>query len=273
MLLFMGLCAGTLGVMVGAGGGIIIVPVMLLSSELDSPVIAGTALALVSVNSIFGTLSYRSLGLLDVRSGILFAAAAIPGSVIAPFAVAALDPNFFRAILAILILTLAAHMLIRNGDLQVDSSGTTTGWLSGGATRAKRNIEFNGMVYKYEFNQFLAIGFNGILGFVSAFLGTGGGFIRTPVLVTIFAFPVRVAVATSILSLSIYATIGASVHAIIGHVDWYPTFLWAAIGFVVGSQLGTKLSTKLPIIWIDKLLSAMLLAMGVGLLVQVTGVW
>ena len=106
----------------------------------------------------------------------------------------------------------------------------------------------------------------------AAFLGTGGGFLRTPVLVAVFGFPVRVAVATSVFALSIYATVGATVHAGLGHLDWYPTFVWAGVGFLVGSQIGTRLVGKVPTVWLIRLLVAVLLAMGGLLLAQAAGV-
>jgi hypothetical protein len=90
--------------------------------------------------------------------------------------------------------------------------------------------------------------------------------------VAAFGFPVRVAVATSVFALSIYATVGAAVHAGLGHVDWYPTFVWAGVGFLVGSQIGARLADRVPAVWLMRLLAAVLLAMGLRLLAQAAGV-
>ena len=125
-----------------------------------------------------------------------------------------------------------------------------------------------GETFEYEFNEALAAAFNFVLGFISAFFGTGGGFLRTPVLVAAFGFPVRVAVATSIFALSIYATVGAGVHALLGHVEWYPTFVSAGAGLLVGSQIGVWLAPKVKSQWTIRMLIALLLVMGVRLLVQ-----
>ena len=123
-----------------------------------------------------------------------------------------------------------------------------------------------GETFEYEFNEALAAAFNFVLGFISAFFGTGGGFLRTPILVTAFGFPVRVAVATSIFALSIYATAGAGVHALLGHVEWYPTFVSAGAGLVVGSQIGVWLASRIRSRWTIRMLIALLLVMGVRLL-------
>ena len=271
-LALVGLGAGAFGVMVGAGGGIIMAPVLLLFFEVDPAEVAGTSLGLVALNSFSGAAAYSHMRLVDRRSGLLFAAAAIPGSVGAPFAVAAVAPGLFRAILGALLLALAVHMLTRMiaGEPRSEpGTGPRRGRI--GWRRSVRHVARADRVYEYEFNEGLAIGFNGLLGFVSTFLGTGGGFIRTPVLVAGFGFPVRVAVATSVFALAFYATAGAAVHAALGHVDWYPTFVWAGAGFLVGSQVGARLGSRLPAVWLIRLLAGLLIVMGGSLLAQAAG--
>ena len=116
-LALVGLGAGAFGVMVGAGGGIIMAPVLLLFFDIDPAEVAGTSLGLVALNSFSGAAAYSHMRLVDRRSGLLFALAAIPGSVGAPFVVAAVAPELFRAIFAVLLLSLATHMLARRDRL------------------------------------------------------------------------------------------------------------------------------------------------------------
>ena len=87
-LVILGCATATFGVMVGTGGGVIFVPMLLILFDFDPEIAAGTSLTLVALNSFAGTYTYTRLGFVDVRSGILFAVVAIPGSIIAPFAVA-----------------------------------------------------------------------------------------------------------------------------------------------------------------------------------------
>ena len=58
---------------------------LLILFDFDPEIAAGTSLTLVALNSFAGTYTYTRLGFVDVRSGILFAVVAIPGSIIAPF--------------------------------------------------------------------------------------------------------------------------------------------------------------------------------------------
>ena len=265
-LMLLGLGTGAFGVIVGTGGGLILVPTLLLFFDMEPAVVAGTSLTLVAVNSFSGAAGYRRLGLVDRRSGLLLGMAAIPGSVLAPFVVEFVAGGAFRVMFGLLLVGLAVYTILPS-RVFVDAA-TRPEHLWGTGVRPRHIISRSGQVFDYEFNELLAAVFNGFVGFLSAFFGTGGGFLRTPVLVSFFGFPVRVAVATSILALSLYATTGAVVHALLGHVDWYPTLVWAGLGMMAGSQIGAVLSPRVRGRWILRLLAVMLLIMGVRLLVQ-----
>ena len=265
-LLLLGVGTGAYGVMVGAGGGFIIAPVLLIFFDLEPEIVAGTALSLVAISSISGTQAYRRMGLIDYRSGLLFAAAAIPGSVLGPFIVTQVSGGTFRILFGVLLMGLTLQMVLR----PVESEGRPPGPNPGTrfAVRGRRITTAAGHVFEYRFSELLATSFNVGLGFMSSFFGTGGGFLRTPVLISLFSFPVRIAVATSVFALSIYTTAGAATHAYLGHLDWYPTFLWAGLGLVAGSQIGAIISARIESRWIVRLLVIVLFSLGVSLLVQ-----
>jgi hypothetical protein len=260
-LVLLGFGTATFGVMVGTGGGIILVPLLLLFFDLEPEVAAGTSLTLVAMNSFAGAYTYSRLGFVDRRSGLLFAAVAIPGSILAPFAVANIGGDLFRILFGILLLALATQIFVRS-------------YLPKRVKRPKRTHSFRSFIkerqitttggqrFRYHFNEPAATSINFAIGFVSAFFGTGGGFLRTPLLVAVFNFPVRVAVATSVFALSIYATAGSAAHAGLGHVDWYPTVVFAGIGILIGGQVGARLAVKMQGVWILRLLVLILLVMG-----------
>ena len=265
-LLLVGLGTGGYGVMVGAGGGFILGPVLLIFFDLEPRVVAGTALALVAVNSISGSQAYRGMGLVDYRSGLLFAAAAIPGSVLAPFVLTSVTGDTFRILFGLLLIGLGIQMMVRLTIPQ--RSHDNPRHVVGKMVGSRRIVTSSGQVFQYEFSEAWATSFNFVLGFISSFFGTGGGFLRTPILVSVFGFPVRVAVATSVFTLSFYTTAGTITHASLGHVDWFPTFVWAGIGLVIGGQIGARLAGRVRGEWILRLLLVLVLAMGVRLLID-----
>ena len=281
--LVLGVGTGIYGILVGAGGGVILVPCLMIFFGVDPTIAAGSSLALVAINSISGTIAYKRAGFIDMRSGILFSIAAIPGSLIAPRLLTAAPDELFKILFGLLLIGLAALIAFKPGEREVENpseleSVSITGsvdsdiprWLN--FTITKRSIlSSKGKEFNFQFNESLATAFNLLLGFISSFFGTGGGFIRTPVLVSGFKFPVQVAVATSIFALSIYATIGAAVHTYLGNVDWYPTFLYSGLGLVIGGQIGARLMEFVKGSIILKILLFVVLIMGIYLILQ--GIW
>ena len=280
-LLIIGFLTGVYGVMVGAGGGFILVPILVLFWGIDPSTAAGTSLALVAINSWSGSYGYRKIKLIDYRSGFLFAIAALPGSIFAPIILGHVDSSAFKALFGLLLLLLCFQIVFRTfklksnrdnqGPLYIEdtlqqSQKIHPKWMLFTITR--RNIDTQSDVkYSYKFNESLAIIFNFLLGFISSFFGTGGGFIRTPVLVTVFNFPIQVAVATSIFALSIYSFVGAVTHGIMGNID-VSLFVWTGFGLVVGGQVGVKVVSKISGAWILRSLLIVLLVLSIQLIIR-----
>ncbi len=270
LMALIGVGSGAYGVLVGAGGGFILSPVLLMMSDSEPETIAGTVLATTALNSIPVALAYRRMGVVDQRSGLLFAAAAAPGAVIGALGVGAVAPELFRTAFGTLLVLLALQLALRPTVPEAVSSGSPRHLIA--ATVRKRRIQSrDGREYAYEFNEALAASFNVALGFISSFFGVGGGFLRTPILVMAFGFPVRIAAATSVFALAGYGSIGAITHGALGHIEWFPTLLFAGAGLVAGGQIGARISGRIGGIWVMRMLLAIVLILGVRLIWQ--GVW
>jgi len=281
--LILGIGTGIYGILVGAGGGVILVPCLMIFFGIDPTIAAGTSLALVAVNSISGTIAYKRAGYIDFRSGLLFAMAAIPGSLLAPLVLDSAPDSLFKILFGFLLISLAMLIAFKPGererdkpedlkDIPNDESHDVEipNWMN--FTVAERHIiSSKGKEFKFKFNESLATIFNLLLGFISSFFGTGGGFLRTPVLISGFKFPVQIAVATSIFALSIYATIGAGMHVFLGNVEWYPTFVYSGIGLIIGGQIGARLMEFVKGSVILKILLVVVLITGIYLILQ--GFW
>lgn len=267
LLVLLGFGTGAYGVLVGAGGGLILGPVLLLFFDLDPHIVAGTVLAAVAVTSISGTTAYRAMRIIDYRSGLLFAAAAVPGSILGAFGVGAVAPSTFRILFGVLLLLLAVQIAVRSKSPEDQPSGKPNHLFSA-SVRSRHIVSKNGAEYRYEFNEILATSFNVVLGFISSFFGTGGGFLRTPILISVFGFPVRVAAATSVFALSMYATVGAATHATLGHIEWWPTLALTGLGLVLGGQVGARIAGRVSGQWILRLLLLVVLFLGIRLIWQ-----
>ena len=278
ILALIGFGTGVFGVLVGAGGGFILVPILrIFFPDKDPAIVSGTVLALVAANSISGAFAYRYMRIVDKRSAYLFAAAAIPGSVIAPFALKrALEglPGIYDAAFGVILVVLAARIAMQQFEPKQRSalararSGQRRRFVNPQTLHRRRITAESGETFRYRLSERWAVLINFVLGFISSFFGIGGGFLRTPILVYAFGFPVQVAVATSIFALSFYTTAGAATHAVLGNIEWFPTFVFGGIGLVTGGQIGARLAGKVQGPWIMRLLMLVILAMGVQLIVQ-----
>ena len=68
-LVGLGLLVGAFGTLIGAGGGFVLVPVLLLLYPQDSPaLVTGISLAVVFFNATSGSVAYARMGRVDFRS-------------------------------------------------------------------------------------------------------------------------------------------------------------------------------------------------------------
>jgi uncharacterized membrane protein YfcA len=74
-------------------------------------------------------------------------------------------------------------------------------------------------------------------GFLSGFLGVGGGFIRMPALVYLIGVPTVIAVGTDLMSILFAGAYGCFTYAMKGRVEFIAAFIML-IGASIGAQIG-----------------------------------
>jgi len=260
-LIALGVLAGTYGVIIGAGGGFILGPMLILIWGLSPAVAVGTSTASVLITAISGAQGYRRARIIDYRSGVLFGVAGVPGAALGAFAVAKAPGGVVQISMGAMLVTTALYMAARPVQERPPARAATG---PGAARRPSRSIETaSGQQHAYTFSEPWAVGVNAVLGVVSTFFGIGGGLMRVPLLTYAFSFPVRVAVATSVLAMIPVAAMGTVTHAAFGNIRWL-ILLFAGIGVVVGGQVGAAVAQKLRQASIVRMLAA-----GMG----VTGAW
>lgn len=102
LLLALGLLSGAYGVMVGAGGGFVFVPALLLLLKLPPEIAAGTGLVVVFLNSISGSMNYirQKRVHFSISWPIIFGS--IPGTFIGTWLLGIISPDFFIGYLPLL---------------------------------------------------------------------------------------------------------------------------------------------------------------------------
>jgi uncharacterized membrane protein YfcA len=253
---------------VGAGGGFILVPaLLLLYPEREPREIASIGLIVVFANSVSAAVAYARYGAIDYRSAAWFAAGAAPGAAGGALAAGLLPRRAFDALFGGLLLAAGLYIGLRRAATAIQPPVT-------GRLVARREIRSGGVTYVYAYHLWKAVASAAAIGFVSSLLGVGGGVIQVPVMVTALHFPIRIAAATSQFVLAFMSAEGAGVHLAAG----YPggrTLIQAAflsIGAVAGGQAGARLSRRLPGTVIIRLLAAAMVVVGVRLVLVAVGV-
>src|SRR5262249_20739425 len=81
-LFALGASVGAVGTLIGAGGGFILMPVLLVLYPEEIPeILTSISLAVVFANATAGTIAYARMKRVDHRSALVFAAGAAPGAV------------------------------------------------------------------------------------------------------------------------------------------------------------------------------------------------
>ncbi len=264
-LIALGLVLGALGTLIGAGGGFILVPVLLVLYPHQTPeTITSISLAVVFFNALSGSAAYARLGRIDYKSGLLLAIATVPGAIAGALTTDYIPRRAFNGIFGVLIIV-AALYLIFHGD---EKRGAKEARRKGHATRVI--VEKNGATHTFSFNLRLGIVLSVFVGYASSLLGIGGGIIHVPVLVRLLNFPVHIATATSHFVLAIMALAGTIVHIANGSFSQssvYETVLLGA-GVLIGAQGGAWLSCRVHGVWIIRSLAVALGLVGIRILIM-----
>ncbi|HYA43368.1 MAG TPA: sulfite exporter TauE/SafE family protein [Syntrophobacteraceae bacterium] len=263
-LIGLGLAVGLYGTLIGAGGGFILMPLLLLLYPKASPEqLTAVSLAVVFFNALAGSESYAMMRRIDYKSGLLFAAATIPGAIIGALSTSRVPRPLFDAIFGGLLLAAGVFLFFRTP--LAHNNGAKRHLHHPSATR--HLVSATGEEFDYNFNPLLGMAISFVVGFASSFLGIGGGIIHVPALIFFLDFPVHVATATSHFILAIMALTGTIVHI------WMGTFhegarhtLSLSIGVLLGAPVGAYLSSRIGGSWIVRSLGLALGLVGLRIL-------
>lgn len=267
VLLLLGFIVGTFGTLIGAGGGFLLVPVLLLTHKQMQPnIITAISIAVVAANAISGSFAYAKSGRIDYKAGLLFSAFTIPGSIAGVFMVNYIPKHIFNIVFGILLLLLAVFLFVKRKET---SNATPAKAEKGKSYRHHVLTDKEGETFSYSYNQTIGIAISILVGFLSPLLGIGGGIIHVPAMVQWLQFPVYIATATSHFILAIMSTVSVVVHIFQGsYNDAHVLKMLAGlcIGVIPGAQLGAYISHRVKTTIIIRVLAICLALVGLRIL-------
>ena len=266
LLVLLGLGVGVFGAIVGAGGGFLLVPILLVAyPDRDPATVTAISLAVVFANATSGAIAYAWQKRIDYHSGLWWAVAAIPGAIGGALLVGIIPRNAFVIVFGVALAALATHLIVRREFRGYREPITGRGAVS------RRISDRQGQNFIYTFRLWHGLTIAGAMGFVSGLLGAGGGVLQVPLMTIILRFPVHIATATSQFAYALIALEAASVHLVTGGLQIEEDLAKAgfiAAGAVVGAQVGARLALRVRGAVILRALSTVLLLVAIWLLLD-----
>jgi len=260
-LVAVGLGVGAYGTLIGAGGGFLIVPLLLLILHTSSAQATATSLTVIFFNALSGSFSYARQKRIDYRAGLRFGLATIPGAVAGAYASTLVHSDLFRLLFGVVLL--AGGMWLTVKPSYEEGPGPVARPPRNAVNRSL--VDARGQQFDYQFDERVGIVVSFFVGLVASFLGIGGGIIHVPVLALLLGFPPHIATATSHFILAISSLTGAVTQLILGNV-LLGIALHMALGVVLGAQLGAALARRVKGPWLIRLNGLAIFLVGLRML-------
>jgi len=244
-----GLIVGFLIGLTGLGGGVLLLPILIFGLGIPAIVAVGSDAAFNFLTKIPSSIVHLRKGTVRRRVVAALAAGSVPGSILGVRYLQHLRilygagvNDFIKPAVGILLILVSTLLLLqRRIEEQV-------------STRRPTAKSFTGMA---------------IIGIVAGFLvgmtSVGSGSIIMMLLLLFYSYPPKVMVGTDIVHAVILTGVTSALQFHFGNVD--PSLVaYLLIGSIPGGILGSYFSTRVPVLWLRRILCAILLTTGARML-------
>jgi len=228
--LILGVVAGVLSGLFGIGGGIVMVPSLLMIFNMNILDANATSLAAMLLPvGILGVLAYHKAGLINIKDSLWISGGLFLGS----FVGGELAVNINESLLVKLYAAILIYIAIGYFDILSYFKKNKD------AKLADRDADLQRPFWAY-----ILVGI--AAGIFAGLFGKGGGIIIVPLLIGLFNYDSKSAAATSLAALQLPVGLpSVVVYANSGHLNiLFAAFI--AFGILIGAFFGSKLGMKLP---------------------------
>jgi len=253
-LILVGAAAGVFAGLFGIGGGIIIVPTLILLAGFPLVKATGTSLAAILLPvGILGVAAYYKARIIDLRASAYIAAGLLTSVVVGAWLANTLPVDLMRRFFAVFCLYVGWNFIDPAGHIrhwrgravkgrafaaEVDSR-VKPGALA--AVTAKPEPEANPRPSPYAL-----IGIGLLAGVMAGMFGIGGGNIIVPILTLVLNYPPKRAIATSLGAILFpFGLPGVLYYYNAGTLD-LSAAAWIALGLFLGTVFGARITISLP---------------------------
>jgi uncharacterized membrane protein YfcA len=240
LVVLSGVVTGVLGALLGIGGGVFLIPVLVLGFGLPMhEAVAASVITIIATSSATASV-YVDKGISNIRLGMSLEVMTTIGAVLGGLTANYLSGDVLTKIFAVFLLAMGTLMWTRtrrHGDahIEFDPNASITG---------EYMDEAEGRRVRYSVRQLpAAMLASTVAGNLSGLLGIGGGLIKVPIMNIVSGVPMKAATATSNFMIGVTGVASAFIYFSYGHVN--PLFTAAAVlGVLGGSRIGTMIGAK-----------------------------
>ena len=263
--------SGTLGTMLGLGGGVFLVPILTLAFGVDVKVAAAASAISVVANSASGSTIYLRNRFVNVRLAFVLLVPMVVGALVGGLLAVSLPGNVLKVSLAALMLYVAFVMwrgVLRpagvTGSEQLQQGGMD---LSGHYhdPAARSSVAYTPCRFR------VGLPVMGLAGIASGMFGIGGGPITVPLMALAMKVPVKASTSTSSFMFGLTSSVTAFVYYTADKVD--PSIaVPAVLGIVGGAKFGAQIATRIRQRALTQVFVVVMALLAVSLLLQAAGV-
>jgi uncharacterized membrane protein YfcA len=264
LIFLAGAMAGSLGALLGIGGGVFLVPFLTLALGIDSRYAIPISLTTVIATSTAVSAGTAGRQLINLRLGMVLEVATAAGGLLGGLTFDLIPERTLFLMFGVVTAFSGVMMLGRLNKRNVILDPTVDPGRLGG----RYHEEESGGTVVYRLRRFpVAVLASFVAGNVSSILGIGGGIIKVPVLNAWCGVPLRAAAATSAFMIGVTATAGVVIHYGAGRL--VPGLAAAAVlGVRAGSAAGFHFGGRARAQWLKLLLAVVLFVVTVLMFVK-----
>jgi hypothetical protein len=274
-----GLGTGVLGAILGTGGGVFLIPLLLLAFGVPMHYAVATSIVSVVATSTAVASVNVERGTANMRLGMTLEIATSLGAITGGLTAGWLPPTALEILFAIVLLPTAVLMWRGVTENVGDASPTTDELKSTSANHRERSALLAGRYFDprrgrnvvYQVQRLWAgLGISFVAGNLSGLLGIGGGVFKVPALHLACRVPIQAAAATS--NFMIGVTAAASAFLYFGRGEVRPATTAAIVlGVIAGSAIGSRIGPALHGKFVKRLFAVLLVAVSVQMFVRALG--
>ncbi len=235
--------AGTLGSLLGLGGGIIVIPALTLLLKIDIRYAIGASIVSVIATSSGAAVTYVRERLTNLRVAMVLEIGTTLGALTGSYLAGWLSGRWLHIIFG-LVMGYSALMMFRK-RFERPGDERSAPWAD--------YLHLHGSYYDEALDREVAykvvrtrvgLGLMYIAGMVSGLLGIGSGALKVPAMDLAMHLPIKVSTATSNFMIGVTAAASAGVYFMRGDIDPFVAAPVAA-GVLAGAALGSRLLGRL----------------------------